>query len=247
VGRLPLATIVHNLCFRHSRRFNTKHGHTGHLFERRYRAVLVETELELLRLVRYIHLNPVRAGMVRSAAAYPWGSHCCYYGAGRFSWLCTRRVLELLARRGTDAQALLSAYVDTPGEAEAAALVGAGNRLLLDSRPPPDAARVAPALRLRQITLTEVLDSVCRAAGCDLAALAAPFQTRALVRARGVAALVVRRAPHLSLRELGDQLHRDGSSLGRAAESVSRSAPRSPEVRSLLERVASALHLPPLL
>jgi putative transposase len=56
-------------------RFNYRHGRTGTLWEGRYRAALIESEAHLLACMRYIELNPVRAGMVASPASYAWSSH----------------------------------------------------------------------------------------------------------------------------------------------------------------------------
>lgn len=55
--------------------FNRKHNRVGHLFQGRYRAILVEKQNYLLELARYIVLNPVRAQMVRSAREWPWSSY----------------------------------------------------------------------------------------------------------------------------------------------------------------------------
>ncbi len=55
--------------------FNREHGRTGHVFQGRYKAILVEKESYLLELSRYVVLNPVRAGMVRSVVDWPWSSY----------------------------------------------------------------------------------------------------------------------------------------------------------------------------
>ncbi len=55
--------------------FNRRHGRVGHVFQGRYKAILVEKENYLLELSRYIVLNPVRADMVRSAGEWPWSSY----------------------------------------------------------------------------------------------------------------------------------------------------------------------------
>jgi hypothetical protein len=54
----------------YSQYFNLKHRKTGHVFEGRYKAILCQKDEYLLQLIRYIHLNPVRAGMVRSPERY---------------------------------------------------------------------------------------------------------------------------------------------------------------------------------
>ena len=59
----------------YTQRFNARHERVGHLFQGRYRAVLVEREPHLLELSRYVVLNPVRAGLVAHAAEWPWSSY----------------------------------------------------------------------------------------------------------------------------------------------------------------------------
>ena len=73
---------------------------TGHLFERRYRAPLVKTDAHLMQLIRYIHLNPVRAGITPDAAAYAWSSHRAYLGRLTLPWLTTDLVLSLFGLEG---------------------------------------------------------------------------------------------------------------------------------------------------
>lgn len=56
----------------YTQRFNQNHARVGHVFQGRYKAILVQKESYLLELARYIVLNPVRARMVRSAKDWPW-------------------------------------------------------------------------------------------------------------------------------------------------------------------------------
>ncbi len=62
------------------RYFNQRHGRSGTLWEGRYRSTLIETERYLLACMVYIDLNPVRAGMVAQAGAWPWSSYQHYLG-----------------------------------------------------------------------------------------------------------------------------------------------------------------------
>ncbi len=59
----------------YTQRFNRKHLHVGHVFQGRYKAILVEKDSYLLELARYIILNPVRAGIVQSAEQWQWSSY----------------------------------------------------------------------------------------------------------------------------------------------------------------------------
>ncbi|MFQ5998924.1 MAG: transposase [Candidatus Bathyarchaeia archaeon] len=60
--------------------FNKRHGHTGHVFEQRYKAFLVDKDNYLLEVSRYIHLNAVQAGIVERPQDYPWSSYKDYLG-----------------------------------------------------------------------------------------------------------------------------------------------------------------------
>ena len=65
---------------RYVRYFNQQQGRTGTLWEGRYKSTLIQAERYLLACMVYIDLNPVRAGMVRDPADYPWSSHGHYVG-----------------------------------------------------------------------------------------------------------------------------------------------------------------------
>lgn len=74
--------------------FNRVYGRTGHVFQGRYNAILVQKEAYLLEVARYIVLNPVRARMVRSAGDYPWSSYRAMTGEEAApEWLETRTIL----------------------------------------------------------------------------------------------------------------------------------------------------------
>jgi putative transposase len=70
-----LSRGMHHFNGVYTQRFNRAHERVGHVFQGRFNSVLVEKDSYLLELARYIVLNPVRAGMVRSAADWPWSSY----------------------------------------------------------------------------------------------------------------------------------------------------------------------------
>lgn len=64
VGRAPLSKAMQALLYRYTRRYNQRYRKIGHLFQGRYKAILCDRDSYLMELIRYLHLNPVRAGMV---------------------------------------------------------------------------------------------------------------------------------------------------------------------------------------
>src|SRR3954447_17104786 len=74
VSETPLGRIMLRVAGRYARQTQAKLHTTGHLFEKRYYPVLIDADEYLLELLRYVHLNPVRARMVDAADEYPWSS-----------------------------------------------------------------------------------------------------------------------------------------------------------------------------
>jgi putative transposase len=80
-------------------RYNRRHKTDGALFRGRYKARLVEDEEYLLALVRYIHLNPVKAGLVKTPSVHPWTSHRYYLkGNKNVKWLVTDEIMGRFGR-----------------------------------------------------------------------------------------------------------------------------------------------------
>lgn len=91
---------------------NRRHRRVGHVFQGRYKAILVEKESYLLELARYVVLNPVRAGMVADAAQWRWSSYGAMLGAEPAPpWLQTDWLLGQFGRQRTQAQACYRDFV----------------------------------------------------------------------------------------------------------------------------------------
>jgi len=91
-------------CMRHlngiyTQRFNRAHHCDGQLFRGRYKSILVDADSYLLELVRYIHRNPLEAGLVKELNQYTWSSHKGYLSnAKKWNWLHKSFILSLFAR-----------------------------------------------------------------------------------------------------------------------------------------------------
>lgn len=79
----------------YTKRFNLRHNRSGHLFQGRFKNMLVQNNAYLLQLSYYIHRNPLRAGMVRRLADYKWSSYRAYaYSKHHQNWLNTKVILS---------------------------------------------------------------------------------------------------------------------------------------------------------
>ena len=75
VQQASTARVLQSLLTGYARRFNQTYRRHGHLFQGRYKAIVCDRDSYLLELVRYIHLNPVRAKMVQRPGDWPWSGH----------------------------------------------------------------------------------------------------------------------------------------------------------------------------
>jgi hypothetical protein len=97
--RRNLRQILHHLNTGYTNYFNAKTGRAGHLFQGRYRAILVDKDHYAMELSRYIHLNPVRAHMVKDPLLYPWSSYKDYAGDRKgWNWVRTEWILGQISR-----------------------------------------------------------------------------------------------------------------------------------------------------
>src|SRR5205807_6833133 len=94
VGDISISRIMQHLAFRYARYINRQQNRIGHLFQGRFKSILVDEDRYLKELVRYIHLNPVRANLVASPEEYVWSSHRAYMNQDEFTWLTQDRLLK---------------------------------------------------------------------------------------------------------------------------------------------------------
>ena len=91
---------------------NRRHRRVGHLFQGRFKAILVDSDAYLLELARYIVLNPVRAGMVKKPADWTWSSYRASVGLEPSApWLSADGLLALFAKRRSLAQQRYAQFV----------------------------------------------------------------------------------------------------------------------------------------
>lgn len=109
-----LATFMRRLLTGYAVRFNRTRNRKGHLFQNRYKSIICEEEPYLLELVRYIHLNPLRAGLVKDLEqldSYPWSGHSVLMGNRRFDWQENKDVLLRFGKRVSNARSYYRQFI----------------------------------------------------------------------------------------------------------------------------------------
>jgi len=107
-----LSRAMHCLNTSYTVYFNKKRKRAGHLFQGRYKAILVEADEYLHHLSRYIHLNPVKAGLVKNAREYPHSSLNYFMSEIKSpKWLNTNFILSMFDKNVETARSLYGSFV----------------------------------------------------------------------------------------------------------------------------------------
>ncbi len=113
-GRSPIATVMRRLLTGYAVSFNRRHRRHGQLFQNRYKSFLCEEDVYLKELVRYIHLNPLRAKIVKDLKAlkkYRWCGHCALMGKVEAGFQDTVYVLRLFGQSTRQARRAYGSFV----------------------------------------------------------------------------------------------------------------------------------------
>ncbi|MBI4842364.1 MAG: transposase [candidate division NC10 bacterium] len=129
-AKRSLARTMRSLLTGYAGTFNRRHRRRGHLFQNRYKSIVVEEESYLLELVRYLHLNPLRANVVptlRALDRYPYSGHAAVLGTRPCPWQNTGEVLRRFGHDRARARARYRAFVaDGVGTGRRPDLMGGG-------------------------------------------------------------------------------------------------------------------------
>jgi REP element-mobilizing transposase RayT len=113
-GSAPIATVMRRLLTGYAVSFNRRHRRHGHLFQNRYKSILCQEDPYLLELVRYIHLNPLRAGIVnelKELNTYPYCGHCALMGKTEPGFQDVDYILDLFSGKVPEARRLYLEFV----------------------------------------------------------------------------------------------------------------------------------------
>jgi putative transposase len=111
MGKVSLSKVLQRFHTWYTLYFNRRYDRVGHLFQGRYKAILCDRDAYLLELVRYIHLNPLRAGLVEVLEDYPWSSHRIYIGVDKSEAIDPSFVLGQLSRDPSAAKKSYKSFV----------------------------------------------------------------------------------------------------------------------------------------
>ena len=114
-GPVPISTIMRRLLTGYAVWYNRKYKRRGHLFQNRFKSILCQEDAYLLELVRYIHLNPIRAGIVDDLielGCYPYSGHSVLMGKVKYGWQNVDGILGMFSDNTTAARRGYKEFVE---------------------------------------------------------------------------------------------------------------------------------------
>ncbi|HYE35627.1 transposase [Methylocaldum sp.] len=244
VGDVPLSKAMQHLAFRYTRWINKRENRIGHLFQGRFKAILVDADTYLLELVRYIHLNPVRTRLVSDPTEYRWSGHRAYLGLDRVSWLTTNWVYSQLAQDMTTAREQYARFVAAGLQEDYREDFHRGTsegRILGDDHFVENALKQASQSSGARIKLESIISVVCAARRMDLDQVSGADRGRAGAEARALIAYLALDMDAATLTQTGKFFNRDISTLSSAVSRLRERMKLDSDLAGEIKRLANLL------
>ncbi len=201
-----LSRFMQRLLSSYSLKFNLRHKKRGHVLQGRFKSILVEKDAYLLELVRYIHLNPVKAGLTKDPLNWTWSSLRTYAGTGKIGFVETKTVMGYFPKR----RAFLDFVYDGIGKEFRYDPVGGiilGTDAFVQNmkkrlRPKERNENVAAASN-RRLKMAEIAETVASAFGVNFPA-AGLLRSRRASLARNAVAFALRNYTSATLSEIAE-------------------------------------------
>jgi putative transposase len=211
-SEVPLAKFMQGLQQSYTQRFNRVHGKVGHLFQGRYKAIVCERDEYLATLIRYIHLNPVRARLIDDPEAYPYSGHRAYLTGDRLALIDPDPVLKLLGGQAAYRRFVLAGIAAGHDER----YYQTEDQQFLGARPAAQRAGQAaqPAGVLARKPLDMAVEELARQIHLDPSTLRSPDRSQPVSTGRAVLSFVL-------VRRLGYRVADVAAAVGRDSATIS--------------------------
>lgn len=237
-----LAIGVHRFATRYAQHFNRRYKKSGYVFQGRFRSILVEGGTYMKRLMRYIHFNPLEAGLVSRPQDYPWSSHHDYFSQSRFAWLETDRILSYFGPSHAVAKINLAEFMDARIDGEDLKEIEQASRSGVYGSEEFKRAFVTTGALIEQardkkFSLEPLIDKVCTRLGITMDQLCSDEKTRNLVDARAILACAAQLLGGLNHSEVSRALNKHQSTISRLANR----AVSSPKLQIIVNELVNSV------
>src|SRR6266542_1135202 len=242
-GAVPVSRLMLALQSSYTQWFNRRRGRAGHLFQGRYMAFLVDGDRHFLALLRYIHRNPVEAGIVAVPQQYRWTTDR-YYRRGRGpDWVDVDRGLAYLASRRMGAVSRYRRLMLEEPEEPYEGLRGIAQVFKGDEGFVRRVLKVAPERELirRSLGVETVARRVAESRGLEVATLRGAGRRRDASLGRAIVAHLAKSIGRIPFVRTAEYLNRDGSTPTRDIRTLEDCLRQSVALRKEVDRLAETL------
>jgi len=253
--QIPLSKIMQGLQQSYTLYFHKVYKTVGHLFQGRYKAILCQRETYLLELLKYIHLNPVRKGIVKYPEDYLWNSHRNYVGLANQHFVNKEFILKMFSENESAAVKLYSQFIqkalaeehrDKYYEVIDQRILGSSefveeikkrteNR---DENKKQDRDQVHEKFFLtKAISLPEILKVVSEITSISSISISGCSRDRGVTYARGLFIYVAARYAGINHNVIGEFLSKDASSITYMIRKIECIMDRDPVVYDQLDKI----------
>jgi REP element-mobilizing transposase RayT len=195
---IPLSKILQGINQRYTMYFNRKYKTSGHLFQGRYKAILCDKDGYLLSLIKYIHLNPVRAKIAKTPGEYLWSSHQSYEQQRKDDIVDTDQVLRVFSENKSQARKLYRAFIDDGIEIKKENIYKTvsqrilGEEQFVDEVIEKTGERIENKRKHHEYSLKEIVETIGTMKGITLKQLRGGGRNREILTGRKLASLALK-------------------------------------------------------
>jgi putative transposase len=246
VRHVPLSKMMQTLLHRYTHYYNKRYRKVGHLFQGRYKAILCDRDEYLLELIRYIHLNPVRAKLVKTPQAYPWSSHRIYRRGMNSGGVVVEEILAHWSKRRRQAvkgyerfvaEGMSQGHMETYYEVKKQMYLGEEDFVDRIEEQLSEVETEAPV----RITMGEIVGEISRAWDIPADDIQSQHRGRQEAMLRVVSAYIGRQIGGMTLIKAAGHLRRDPATLSVGVRNLEQKMKEDPKLRqrvgSLCERL----------
>lgn len=214
---------IHAFAFRYAQYFNRRHKRRGCLFQGRYKSIVVEDGEYLKRLIRYVHLNPLEAGIAKRPQDFIWSSYRGYLEQDFYVWLETDCILRRFgATREFAIQQLVEfTHRKIDGSSDLELISKAFRKGAFGCEEfcieMNDGQKSFENIATTDLTLEDVLARVCQEFQVTLEELQSSSKERKVIEARSALAVISRKIKKWSLEDLARLLNKNSGTISRLA------------------------------
>lgn len=245
VADIRLSKMMQSLSQRYTGWFNYRYDRVGHLFQGRYKAILVDKQGYLRELIRYIHLNPVRAELVASPAEYEDSSHNAYLLPGRApEWLSIDPALKLFGHTEQEARKNYLYFMGQPEKTEDQELLRKGRtqgRILGNDDFVDRIQKQAGVPKKVSMTLEELTCWVADQVNVPRHSITVGSRIRSVSEVRAIVALLSVDCLHKSLTDVSTYFERDLASMSRRLKNLRNKMAGNSDVREKVQEMVDKI------